>query len=368
MEVYFMITIKSPSTYMQAPDLLKDIGAHLKPYGTNFLFLGRQGRWNMVKEPIIESMAREKLSWEYEEFEYECCYPAMEKAASRLKTGSFDGLVAVGGGKVCDTGKGAAYRGGVTPIMVPTTATSDAPCSSCAVVHTPEGAPHDIESYPSNPALVMVDSKVIAEAPAINLIAGMGDALSTYFEARVHYDNKIPTVGGSEVSLTSYTAAETCYDILKRYGREALAAVNRNEVNEALERIIEANTYLSCFGFENGGLSAAHGVQEATSFIPESRFLLHGIRVGFGTLCLLVLENRDQAEIEEVFTFCKDIGLPLTLAEIELVDDVENKMREALTEAMPLGHPVFVMPPGKTIEDLVQAVMKADSIGRSLKK
>ena len=362
-----MYMLKSPSTYKQSPNLLQNIGAELKPYGKRFLFLAMPFIWNLVKESVVGSFEREGLDWEYEEFEYECSYPAMEKAAARLKTGSFNGLVAMGGGKACDTGKGAAYRGGVHTIIVPTSAASDAPCSSSAVMYTPEGAPNGIEKYPSNPALILVDSQIIAEAPVENLVAGMGDALSTFFEARVHYENKIPTVKGSDVRMSGYAMAKTCHDILMQYGREALDAARKHEVNEALELVIEANTYLSCFGFENGGLSVAHGVQDAIAFIPESRFLLHGLGVGFGTLCLLLLENRDQVEIDEAFTFCKDIGLPLTLEEMKLVDDVETKLREALCHSVPLGHPVFVLPPGKTTEDLFQAVMKADAMGQALK-
>ena len=363
-----MVVIKSPGTYMQAPGILHDIGVHLKPLGNNFLFLCRQGRWNKVNEPIIESMAREKITWEYEEFENECCYPAMEKAASRLKAGRFDGLVAIGGGKACDTGKGAAYRGGVKSIIIPTTAASDAPCSGSAVVFSPEGVPDSIERYPSNPALVLVDSQIIANAPVIYLISGMGDAVATFFEARIHHDYQILTQRGFAASLTSYSLAEACYKILMRYGRGAISAVQSHTVDESLEMVIEANIFLSCFGFENGGLSLAHGVQEALSLIPECSKQLHGMRVGFGTLCLLVLEDRDQAEIEETFAFCADVGLPVTLDELGLADDAERKMRQTLTHAMPPGHPVYVMPPGKTIEDLVQAVMKADSIGRNLKK
>ncbi len=35
-----------------------------------------------------------------------------------------------------------------------------------------------------NPAVVLVDSTIIAAAPTRFLVAGMGDALSTWFEAR----------------------------------------------------------------------------------------------------------------------------------------------------------------------------------------
>jgi glycerol dehydrogenase len=358
--------IKSPTTYKQAPNLLKTVGGQVKPYGKRFMCLALPMIWELTKDKIVSSFEKEGLEWAYEEFEYECSYPAMEKAAASLKAGNFDALIALGGGKALDTGKGAAYRAGVPIIIVPTSASSDAPCSSAAVVYTPEGAPNGNEQYPSNPVLILVDSQIVAEAPVANLVAGMGDALSTYFEARVHYDYKIPNLYGADVTLSGYAGAEVCHKILMQYGREAKKAAEQHIVNEALERVIEANTYLSCFGFENGGLSVAHGVQDAIAFIPESRFLLHGVGVGFGSLCLLVLENRSQKETDEVFAFCKDVGLPITLAEMNLVEDVERKLREVLAHSMPQGHPAFSLPPGKTAEDVFQAVMKVDEIGRRM--
>ncbi len=37
---------------------------------------------------------------------------------------------------------------------------------------------------PANPNLVLVDTDIIANAPARLLVSGMGDALATYFEAK----------------------------------------------------------------------------------------------------------------------------------------------------------------------------------------
>ena len=362
-----MYWIKSPSNYKQSPGILQKIGAELKPYGNSFLFLATPSRWGVLGEGVIKSMEEEGLKWEYEAYEHAATRDAMDKAGARLNAGSYDALVVMGGGKLLDTGKGVAMRGGVPVIVVPTTATTDAAGSSVAVLHTYEGGPDGIEAYSVGPALVLVDSKVIAEAPVEHLVAGMGDALSTYFEARVHFNHKIPLTNGSQVTLAGLAQARACYDIIMQYGREALLAAKKREVNEALEIIVMANTYMSCFGFENGGLSSAHGVQNTFELIPECRDVLHGMAVGFGTLCLLIMEDFEQAVVDEVFSFCKDVGLPLTLAELNLTEDAANKMRAALEQNLGAGHPVFPMPTGKTVEDLFEAVMKTDELGRKFK-
>ena len=41
-------------------------------------------------------------------------------------------------------------------------------------------------------------------------------------------------------------------------------------VTPALERIIEANTYLSGVGFESGGLAAAHAIHNGMTAVPDA--------------------------------------------------------------------------------------------------
>ena len=73
---------------------------------------------------------------------------------------------------------------GARIVIVPTIASTDAPCSAIAVRYTPDGVYQESISCARNPDIVLVDSALIAKAPARFLVAGIGDALSTWFEAR----------------------------------------------------------------------------------------------------------------------------------------------------------------------------------------
>ena len=50
----------------------------------------------------------------------------------------------------------------------------------------------------------------------------------------------------------------------------------------------------------------------------------HGEKVAFGTLAGLFLEPRPPSLIDEVYAFCKSVGLPTTLARIGL-EGVTNR-------------------------------------------
>lgn len=71
-------------------------------------------------------------------------------------------------------------------IICPTVASTDAPCSALSVVYTDEGVFQEYLFLKRNPDVVLVDTAVIAASPLRLTVAGMGDALATYFEVRAH--------------------------------------------------------------------------------------------------------------------------------------------------------------------------------------
>lgn len=125
----------------------------------------------------------------------------------------------------------------------------------------------------------------------------------------------IPAGDGSPRSVTPETQS-MCWEYLKRDGLLAKIAVEAGACTEAVETVVEVNTYLSSVGFESGGLAAAHAIKKGFTFIPQLHDLYHGNKVAFCTLVQLVMEDAPQAELEEVLDFCCDVGLPVCFADM----------------------------------------------------
>lgn len=70
---------------------------------------------------------------------------------------------------------------GVPVAIAPTIASTDAPCSALSVIYTDDGEFDRYLMLPNNPNMVIVDTKIVAGAPARLLAAGIGDALATWF-------------------------------------------------------------------------------------------------------------------------------------------------------------------------------------------
>ncbi len=112
-----------------------------------------------------------------------------------------------------------------------------------------------VEKLAHNPDLVLVDTDVIARAPAHLLIAGIGDALVKKYEVEQCVGVQGRNVFGSKPSMAALAMARGCYDILRADTVSALAAVREQTPNDALERVVEACVLMSGLSFESGGLS-----------------------------------------------------------------------------------------------------------------
>lgn len=274
-------------------------------------------------------------------------------------------IAGVGGGKIHDTAKAAGYYTGLPVLIVPTIASTDAPCSALSVIYTDEGVFEKYLFLPSSPNVVLVDTDIVSKAPARLLVSGMGDALATYFEARACKQSNADNCVGGKCTQAAMALAELCYDTLMEYGLNAAIAADEKVCTKAVENIIEANTYLSGIGFESGGLAGAHAIHNGLTAIEATHKMYHGEKVAFGTLVQLVLENADSEEIEEVVEFCQAVGLPTTLEELGIKEVKPEEIMEVAKLAAAEGDTLSNMPFEVTPEDVYAAILAADAIGRS---
>lgn len=201
-----------PGRYIQGFGAIGRLEKELLNLGKTGLCIMAPSAMKLLKDKISKQTA--KLCLIYERFNRECCDREIERLANLGQGCQARFVVAVGGGKTIDTGKIVANRLGVPVAVVPTIASTDAPCSACAVVYSEEGVVVRVEYQNKNPDLVLVDSEIIANAPERFLVAGMGDALATWFEAESCRKAKSKNEAGELGSLTAYALARLCYDTL----------------------------------------------------------------------------------------------------------------------------------------------------------
>ncbi len=355
--------LKSPGKYVQGPGLLGELDRHLQGMGERVLLLLSEGGMRRSRPALDACFAESPMEAVYEVFRGECCWSEIDRVASAARAAGAGAVAGVGGGKILDTAKAAAFRAGLPAVIVPTVASTDAPCSSLAVVYRENGEFEQYLFLDRCPDAVLVDTELIAKAPAKLLAAGMGDAMATWFEARACRASGRDNQVAGKPTQAATALAGLCWDVLRRDGPAALKAAERGACTPELENIVEVNTYLSGVGFESGGLAAAHAIQKGFTFIPELHQAYHGCKVAFCTLVQLVLERAE--EVAEVLAFCREVGLPVTFAELGCARVDGASLRLAAEKACVPGSTIHNLPFPVTPEQVAEALMAADALGRA---
>ena len=277
-------------------------------------------------------------------------------------------IVGAGGGKVLDTARAVAADLGLPVVNCPTVASSDAPCSALSVLYTEEGVFQEYRFYRKNPELVLVDTEVIAQGPPRLLVAGMGDALATWFEAKTCVAGHVRNMRGGASTQSALALADLCYRTLLEDGPAALRAVQAQVVTPALERLVEANTLLSGLGFESSGLAAAHAVHNGLTAAAATHSYFHGEKVAYGLLVQLLLEGQGRLVLEQVLRFATEVGLPVTLAEIGLQELPRELLQQVAMRATAKGETIHNEPFEVRPDMVADAILAADAEGRAWKK
>lgn len=366
-----------PTKYVQGEDELLNLGYFVKSFGASALLIAHPDDVARVKGKLDATAEKFQITFVESGFTGECSRQEVARLQEVAKKNGCACTIGLGGGKAIDTAKCVAM--GEALIICPTIAATDAPTSHSAVLYTPEGAFDDYAYFKQSPSVVLVDTTVIAKAPTRFLVSGMGDALSTYFEARASsnsYSNvnaglpcgfREGLCGEAKGTNTALALATLCYQTLLKDGEKAKISCDCNRVTPALENIIEANILLSGLGFESGGLAGAHAIHDGLTILEGTHKYFHGEKVAFGTIAQLVLENAPEEELYEVLDFCVRIGLPVCLADIGVDSITQEELMLVAEKSCIPEESIYSMPFPVTPESVAAAIITADAIGRAYK-
>lgn len=311
----------SPPRYVQGSGALDQIGAEIRAIAPSALVVVDPGVRNLKKR-ILASARDAELTVEFVIFSGETTDAEIARLA-RLTTG-FEAVCGVGGGKCIDAAKGAAHASSVPMVSVPTAASNDAPTSQVYVVYDEQHRLTRVGRMTASPALVLVDSDVVAAAPADLLLAGIGDALVKFHEvALCRRSGGANVVGGRPLAMP-LLLADGCRDALFRHAQQALEDNRRRIVTPELEAVIEAAILWSGIAFESGGLSITHSMTRGLSAVPALTSVPHGLQVAYA----LLVEMRLAGDaVEPMMAFHRTIGLPCSLSDMGIEDPGGGTLR-----------------------------------------
>lgn len=357
----------SPGRYFQGAGIVDQAGRFVKHLGKRFFLLADNVVLGIAGERIELALQAEGLAVAKETFFGECCEKEINRLGELSLAGGADVVIGMGGGKAADTAKMINIKFGLPVVIIPTVASTDAPTSQLAVVYDDNHVKAGIRFMNRGPDVVLVDTGIIARAPIRTFRAGIGDALSTSFEAEACFASQAKNIFGVKPTRAALSLARLSLEILKDKAINALQAVESGAVNDDLEVVVEATILLSGLGFESGGLAAAHSIHGGFTAIPAMQKSLHGELVAFGVLAQCVLEKRDDSFMADLFKFYQAVSLPMTLADLGLAERVDASLHEVVKKVCVPGSYIYNMPVSVDEASVIDAIKVADRLGRSVR-
>ena len=359
-------TIGFPGRYIQGPDAVRQLPELLNEFLLSKPIilmddLVRESIGDLILRPLSVAGIQPTVL----RFAGECTSAAIEQLSVQIDRKKADVVIGYGGGKTIDAAKGIAKAHNLQLIIVPTIASNDAPTSRLIVLYDDQHRVTRVDRIARNPDVVLVDTAIIARAPARFFAAGLGDALSKKFEAtQCHLAGGLNFFGTPSLA-TARLLADRCYETIIEFGLPALKQIQEHRTpNESVERAIEASVLLSGLGFESGGLSLSHALTRGFSAHPVMSTFLHGETVAFGAIVQLVAEERPQIEVQAHIDFCHSLGLPITLAQLGAKNATAAEILQmaTLTAAAPyIGN----LTPAADAQRIAQCITSADAMGRA---
>jgi len=360
----------SPSRYTQGKNATAVLGAEMAGLGLTgpALIVGSRSPIRLLSDTWKTTLAEAGIAYSVYQFGGECSLSEIERIKEVAIQQKANVIIGAGGGKVLDAARAVAADLNLPIINCPTVASSDSPCSALSVIYSDDGVVQGSRFHRKNADLVLVDTQIIAQSPPRLLVAGMGDALATWFEAKTCIDGGIKNLRGGLSTQSALALAKLCYRTLLADGADALRSVQTQVVTPALERIVEANTLLSGIGFESSGLAAAHAVHNGLTTAQATHDYLHGEKVAFGLLTQLVLEGQPRSVLDKVLCFATEVGLPVTLADVGLTELPKEVLQKIAIRATAENDTIHNEPFEVRPDMVADAILAADAIGRAWKK
>jgi glycerol dehydrogenase len=374
------IVFCSPMRYVQGPGITRSLAAEMQAVGLAGPALVVAGNTATTRLAPLWAASLAEAGWDHRVLAFggESCRGEIDAIAAEAAAFGAGVIVGVGGGKTLDAARAAAAVRRIPFVSCPTVCSTDAPTSALSVIYSDSGpnrgAVDAYEIHRRSPDLVLVDTQVIAESPPRLLAAGIGDALSTFYEARAAVAAEKPNMRGGRCTLAALALARLCRDVIFDHGVSALEACRRREVDDDLEKTVEAATLLSGLGFESAGLAAAHAIHNGLTAVAATHGMLHGEKVAFGTLVQLALEVRAadadagrRDEMNHVAAFCARVGLPVTLRQLGIAGGgaVHDAVLAIARRATIPGETIHNMPFPIDAAMAAAAIAAADAVGEA---
>ncbi len=228
----------------------------------------------------------------------------------------------VGGGTKIDVAKCSSAHQKVPFVSIPTTASHDGIASPLSSI---KGFEKPYSVMAQAPIAIIVDTKIIMQAPWRFVISGCGDIIAKLTAVRdwkLAHEEKNEYYGGCAASLALMSAR------LVMENAELIKQKNEEGVRVLIEALISCGVSMSIAGSSRPSSGSEHLFSHALEMIRPNHSM-HGERCGVGTIMMAYLHGANWKRVKETL---QKLGAPTTTDELRVErNDVIEALKLATT-------------------------------------
>lgn len=198
-------------------------------------------------------------------------------------------IIGVGGGKVLDVCKYAAFITKRPFLSVPTTVANDGLVSPIAVLKRQDGKPKSLGCCMAS--MVLIDTEVICAGPCQLIKAGIGDTISNYM-ALLDWDLACKR-GKDKMNGYAYLMSKNSLDMLMNTQCHSLTP---EFVEDLINSLVLSGIAMDFAGSSRPVSGSEHLFSHALDYYCKIGNL-HGIQTALGTVAMLKIIKKDQTDV-----------------------------------------------------------------------
>ena len=209
--------------------------------------------------------------------------------AERIIATDVNCVIGMGGGKVLDVCKYAAYISKRPLLSIPTTMANDGIASPIAVLKRLDGKPKSLGC--AVPTMLLLDTNLILNSPAKLIKAGIGDTISNYM-ALLDWDLAYSR-GREMMNGYAYLMSQLSLDVLMKTQYDSICP---EFIGVLANSLIISGIAMDFAGSSRPVSGSEHLFSHALDLYGE-KINLHGIQVALGTVAMLMMIGKDYSDV-----------------------------------------------------------------------
>lgn len=254
-------------------------------------------------------------------FKGACTFEEIDRLSELFQ--DYDVIIAFGGGQLMDTAKMVSNNIGIQLINIQTVPSNCAAITTKSIIYSEKHEKIANERQFKPVDMVLLEPELLINSPFEYILSGIGDTLAKYYEIRRRLTKE-------KTSLLTVEIGRIFIEICRREMLQisSIDDLNGKKLQNFIDTIFLVAATVDGIADKDGWSVAAHAFHNAYVKVKNTKRSTHGEIVALGNLFQVLLEEELDL-VEEIVTYHRLIGLPLSLADIGIADqqDIEEMAR-----------------------------------------